>query len=211
MNIIALNGSPKAKESASGYVLKAMQDKLVPSHEVEWVESRLAKGEELANAIAKSEALLLVFPLYVDGIPGHLLAVLEEVEKELRGKNTNCRVYGIAQSGFYEAKQNRFAMEMLQIWSEKCGLHWGQGICYGAGGMVQFAPLGHGPSTNLGKAADTLLDNLQAGKPGETLFCEPNFPRFLYKAAAHMSWRKIGKENGLKPKDLYYKVGQEGE
>jgi hypothetical protein len=34
---------------------------------------------------------------------------------------------------------------------------------------------------------------------------EPNFPRFLYKAAAHHTWRRAARKRGLSIKRLYKK------
>jgi hypothetical protein len=75
-------------------------------------------------------------------------------------------------------------------------------VAVGAGGMAQAAPVGTGPSTNLGKAFDKLVLNIEKLDSRETLDITPNFPRFLYKTMAHIGWNTEGKKNGLRRKEL---------
>ena len=96
--------------------------------------------------------------------------------------------------------------EILPKWAEKAGLERGSAIGIGAGEMVKMAPIGHGPSHNLGIAIEQFISDICEQKSRDTIFVEPNFPRILYKAAAHAGWRAQVRKNGLKVSDIRRKV-----
>lgn len=196
MRILLLDGSPKVKDSASAYLLKALEERL-PDQQVTWQNARKFEPEALAAAIADADALVIAFPLYVDSIPSHLLRLLEAMQPSLAEAQEKPMVYAIVNSGFYDARQNHIALAMIRIWAEKCGCVYGQGLAIGAGGMAQVAPLGQGPATSMGKRMDVLAQSVLSGNAGEDLYTEPNFPRFLYKTMAHIGWRSEAKKNGV--------------
>lgn len=205
MKALFLDGSPKYKDSNSLYILNALAEKLSPCCEIAWADARQCEIGNTADAIAASDAVVIGSPLYVDGIPSHLLAFLEQIADNLPKINHKLYIYTIVNNGFYDASQNHIAIKMVKIWCERCGFIWGQGVAAGAGEMVKAAPMGHGPSTNIGKALDELVITILKKQSGEIIFTEPNFPRILYKMAAHMGWYSTSKKNGVKRKDLYQK------
>lgn len=206
MKILMICGSPRTTDSNSMYLLKALSEKLGQQNKITFCET--SKGDEQCNLnkiaanICSSEVIVLAFPLYVDGIPSHLLGILKGIESANMADNEHITVYQIANSGFYDARQNHIAIDMIWNWCDKCGMKKGCSLGVGAGEMSQAAPVGHGPSVNLGKGLDQLAADILAGKTGGSVFIEPNFPRFLYKAAAHIGWRKKAKKNGLKVSEL---------
>lgn len=206
MKTALINGSPKAKGSASGILLKELSTFLSG---IEISEHCFRKGtlnEEEILEISSCEALVFAFPLYVDGIPSHVLRCLLELEEFFKSKaNRRIKVYALINCGFYEGHQNNIAMEMMENWCSKAGLIWGQGLSIGAGVMLSGmsnVPPGHGPKKNLGKALKVLGENISKGNSGENLCINPNFPRFLYKVSGNYSWIQEAKKSGLKKKDL---------
>ena len=157
--------------------------------------------------MAESNALVFAFPLYVDGIPSHLLSCIMQLESFLSTiKEKDIVVYTLVNCGFFEGHQTALAIEMMKNWCKKAGLRWGQGIGMGAGGMLQSVknvPAGYGPKKDLGEALSKLVKNISERSSGEDIFITANFPRFLYKLAAEMGWRKSVKANGLKTRDLH--------
>lgn len=153
--------------------------------------------------------LVFAFPLYVDGIPSHLLNCLIQLEKTFAAiYRKDINVYALVNCGFYEGHQNRMAIEMMENWCFKARLNWGQGIGIGAGGMlpvIKDVPIGRGPKKNLGKSLKKFATNILKSDSDQNIFITANFPRFLYKFAAEMGWRKSIKKNGLKRKDLFLK------
>ncbi len=161
------------------------------------------------DQISECNVLVFAFPIYVGGIPSHLLNCLIQLESFLSNtKEKDIIVYSIVNCGFYEGHQTAIVIEMMKNWCIKAGIHWGQGLGVGAGGMllsVKNIPIGHGPKKNLGVAFEKLANNILKYSSGEDIFITLNFPRILYKLAAEMGWRNSIKANGLKRKDLFMK------
>lgn len=163
--------------------------------------------KEEITLLADCDLLLLAFPLYVDGIPSHLLHCLRQLEGAFRAPGgKEIMVYTIVNCGFYEDAHNELAIAMMKNWSERAGLKWGQGLAIGGGGMLPFLksiPLGRGPFKKLKPAFAQLASHALNRSSGETIFFTPAFPRFLYKLAGEIGWRQAVKANGLRSGDLF--------
>ncbi len=200
-----INCSPKFKDSASDCLLeevkKYLKDIEISKVELHTPEIKASAEEVLLN----SDVLVFSLPLYVDGIPSHLLHALTRLEQLFRDKNRTVRVYAIVNSGFYEAQQNRLALQIMKNWCVKSGLLWGQGVAVGAGGMIlsiRSIPPEAGPKKKLTMALQKLSANISNCKESQDIYTVPGFPRFLYKLSADFGWGQAIKANGLKPKDL---------
>jgi multimeric flavodoxin WrbA len=159
--------------------------------------------DEIITAFVGCKILIFVFPLYVDGIPSHLLRLLDETREALAKSAPNATVYCVVNNGFYEARQNNIALEMMKNFCARSQLKWGQGLGVGAGGMITFLSIGRGPMKNLGKALDALVKNILTSQSADNRFVEPNFPKSLYQILVHLNWRLEAKKHGLKAKQLY--------
>lgn len=207
MNILMINGSPRTKESNSGLVLEMLREKLI---ETDITSYQIVYKNQFQEAldVDACDVLLFAFPLYVDGIPSHLLRFLEAMEENKIAGNPT--VYCCINNGFYEGSQNQVAMAQMQLWCEKVGLTWGQGIGIGCGEMLPFLkkiPADQGPKKNLGKALTTLTENMLNLRSGEDIFFNHNWPRSLWKIQANSSfWLPQAKKNGLTKEDLYRKI-----
>lgn len=206
MKILMICGSPRVTGSTSMYILEALKENLENQNEIIIYETSKLEAQnqmqQMISDIQSSDSIVLAFPLYVDGIPSNLLEVLKNIETSKSGKQKEIMVYSIVNNGFYDAVQNSIAIDMIWNWCEKCNMKKGRALGIGAGGMAQTAPLGHGPSVNLGKSLERFVADIMERKTGETIFTEPNFPRFLYQLAAHTGWRQQAKKNGLKVSDI---------
>ncbi len=200
MRLVLWNGSPKAKGSASAVFLDYLAGQAGPEHTLCRVGGLKAPA---AADFRGADALVLAFPLYVDGIPGHLLGMLEALEPDLRVLAPEAKVYAVINCGFFEAGQCAHAMELLRHWCRRAGLCWGRGVCVGGGGMANAAPLGRGgPLSPIARALDALAASVLSGGLGEDILAQPALPRRLYVAAAHLGWNKTGRKNGLSKADL---------
>lgn len=205
MKIALINGSPKGKNSASAGLLADL--KLHMGSQAVFTDIELCKNsvsEELLTELARTDVWVLACPLYVDGIPSHLLSCLIQLEKAgLSSKKT--AVYGIVNCGFYEGIQAAPALSILENWCAKAGLLWGGGIGVGGGGALSQIPDvkgGHGPKAPIYKALQALADTIFHEKTQENHYVSIAFPRFLYKMAAEAGWRQMIKRNGGKRSDL---------
>jgi multimeric flavodoxin WrbA len=207
IKVSLVSGSPKPLSSSSEALLESLRIKLSSHFLVNLFNlNKTSMPEESLASIMESDILVLSFPLYVDGIPSHLLNCLFEMEKHLkRYAGTDMTVYAIVNCGFFEGQQALPALEMVKNWCVKAGVSWGQGLGVGGGGMIQnlaSVPDGQGPKKNFSMALDQLASNINAGSEGENLYISPNFPKIGYKIGAEMGWRHQIKMNGLSKRDL---------
>ncbi len=205
MKIALINGSPKVKNSASGMLLDEI--KCCCGEKAEIVEFGFHAAQMPAEAIeelVKADAWVFAFPLYVDGIPGHLLSCLVQLVEACL-QNPQLHIYGIVNCGFYEGIQAEFALKILQNWSVKTGFVWGGGLGVGGGGALAMMPKvesGKGPRAPIEKAISVLSDTTLKRKAQENQYVSVAFPRFLYRMAAQLGWRQTIKANGGKSRDL---------
>ena len=209
MTVTMICDSPNMKNSNSMYLLNGLKSMLKSEAVIYRTRNDAENAREAALAAAKNNApIVFAFPLYADQLPSDFLKFLCELEPEIKKIRTESKVYAIVQNGFYDAFQNGIAVRIMKKWCEKCGLHFGQAVMIGAGGMAQAAPLGKGPAAKTGAVIAELAQSIDNNASGETLTAEPIFPRTLYKIAGNMSFVKMGKENGLSRADIKRKALQ---
>ena len=216
MKIVLINGSPKMGDSASGSLLTDLKNcsKDFEGHEIaELGLHTAAVPTDMAEALVNANAIVFACPLYVDGIPGHLLSCLTVLERQSQTflwqtslwQGHKPLIYGIVNCGFYEGVQAQYALDVLRNWAAKSGCTWGGGIGVGGGGGLTQMPTvkgGHGPKAPVEKALAAMADIISKGKTQENLYVSVAFPRFLYKMAAQRGWRQMIKANGGNTKDL---------
>ena len=207
MNIALINGSPKVKDSVSGNILSTLKKLLNESHNIyEYKFNTPQVDHKDIEEIAKCSSIVLAFPLYVDGIPSHLLSCLVQMESYFRiNTNPNISVYALVNCGFYEGQQAIWALEMVENWCIKSYIRWGQGIGIGGGGMLSnlsVSSSGQGITKNLWEGLNKISNNISNSISADNIFVSPNFPRFLYKTGGAIGWNKKIKSNGLNKRDL---------
>jgi len=207
MKIALINGSPRVKYSSSGILLNSIKPKLQDNNIIEEFYFRTSEiNSDYLVQISGCDVILFAFPLYVDGIPSHLLRCLYQMEKYF-GSNINnvIIVYAIVNAGFYEGKQAGLAIEMMKNWAEKAKLKWGQGIGIGGGGMmsmIENSTATKGRMKDVHIALTHLAKNIIVCKSADEIYTTPGIPRIAYIIGGNMGWRQSAKKNGLKAKDL---------
>lgn len=209
MRIALINGSPKVKNSSSSTLLEDIKRYLGKNVEIVNVElhSPVITKEDIEE-LMKTDAWVFSCPLYVDGIPGHLLSCLIQLE-EVCVKNSKKHIYGIVNCGFYEGIQAEIALKILQNWCLKTGYIWSGGIGVGGGGglaMISKMQPGQGPKAAIDRAIEKLALSILKNDINENHYVSITFPRFLYKMGAQLGWRQMMKANGGKAKDLGKKL-----
>ncbi|MDL2318523.1 NAD(P)H-dependent oxidoreductase [Eubacteriales bacterium OttesenSCG-928-A19] len=195
MRILLVHGSPKRTASATGMLLDALSGRLGEGHTLTRCDARELEGTQTEDA----DAIVIGFPLYVDGLPSQLLRALQAAEGRMR---PGAMVYAVVNNGFFEAEQNLPAFAMLRHWCARSGLVWGQGLGIGGGGMAQGLSLESGPLRPAGEALGALAESIIARRSGEDILVRPAFPRFLYIRFAHIGWRRDGRHNGVSRRAL---------
>ena len=137
MDLLLINASPKNKGGTSRF-FSGMLRLYIPG--VRKTTASLCRRQDFQNtlqAILNADCVCFSFPLYVDGLPAHMLEFLCFAEAVLKNCPKRIRVYAIANSGFVEGIQNRPALNMLQAWCKRAGLDWYGAAGIGAGTMLK--------------------------------------------------------------------------
>lgn len=215
MKIALLNGSPKHRNSSSEILLTDLKRCLLETDTAETArrkpeileaafhDDRIA--EETVSQLLTADVWVFSCPLYVDGLPGHLLSVLLQLEKNTGESGHTQVIYGIVNCGFYEGIQAKTALEILENWCAKTGFVWGGGIGVGGGGglaMMAGPKPEKGPKAPIEKALRAMSEKMFRQETLENQYVSVAFPRFLYKMAAQMGWRQLFKKNGGRIRDL---------
>jgi len=194
MNVAFINGSPRKNNGNTAKLLQLLEKRL-PGCEI-------SHGWDSLTGGASCDAIVIAFPLYVDGIPSNLLRELISHE---HGMPPGARVYVLVNNGFYEGEQNAIAISMVRHWCARAGLAWGQGAGV-AGEILAHLPLSMAGAVGLGakfsRVMESLAGHVLAGSGGEDLYARPNFPRALYMLCGDATFRLAGKRNGLSRREM---------
>jgi hypothetical protein len=211
MKISMINGSQKIGESSSGIMLERLNERIKGKHEVKFYNSGVKQfTNEILEEIIAGEVIVLAFPLFVYAIPSNTLRMLVDLANKIKQKQANeIIIYVIINNGFYEARQNSTAFDIIKNWCERSGVIFGGGIGQGAGemfGQLKHLPLHKSPFANLGRALETMAEAMELKQTFEIKYLSPYFPRFLWKIMAVRFWNALATKNGLKKKDIIRKL-----
>ena len=135
MKTVLINCSPKKRFCASAYFL-FLQRLFVGGEKVKERLRTPADHARILEQLRDARAVVFGLPLYVDGVPSHVLRFLQEMEAFCRENGLKLRVYCIANNGFIEGKQNEPLMQVFENFCVRTGLAWGGGVGIGGGVML---------------------------------------------------------------------------
>ena len=101
MKTVFINCSPKKRFCASAYFL-FLQRLFVCGEKVSVKLRTPADHEPILKELADAQSVVFCLPLYVDGIPSHVLKFMEEMEEYCKENSLHLSVYCIANNGFIE-------------------------------------------------------------------------------------------------------------
>ena len=132
---VLINCSPKKKLSVSGFLMKCAG--LLIRGKKEFLHLRTPSDRRgILQALADADRAVFALPLYVDGVPSHVLPFLKEMEAFCRENRLRLKVYVIANNGFIEGRQNEPLMQVMENFCTRAGLEWCGGIGIGGGVML---------------------------------------------------------------------------
>ena len=132
---VLINCSPKRKLSVSGFLMRCAG--VLIRGKKEYLHLRTpADHQPILQALKDAGKVVFVTPLYVDGVPSHMLPFMREMEDFCRGNGLRLKVYVIANNGFIEGKQNEPLMQVMENFCARSGLEWCGGIGIGGGVML---------------------------------------------------------------------------
>lgn len=135
MKTVFINCSPKKRFCASAYFL-GLQRLFVGGEKVTEKLRTPADHERILEQFRDAQAVVFGLPLYVDGIPSHVLRFMEEMEVFCRQNEIHLNLYCIANNGFIEGRQNEPLMQSFEHFCSRAGLSWGGGVGIGGGVML---------------------------------------------------------------------------
>ena len=135
MKTVLINCSPKKRFCASAYFL-FLQRLFVGGEKVNEKLRTPADHARILERLRDAQAVVFGLPLYVDGVPSHVLRFLEVMETFCRENDLKLRVYCVANHGFIEGKQNEPLMQVFENFCARTGLVWGGGVGIGGGVML---------------------------------------------------------------------------
>ena len=121
--LLIVNGSPRAPRSNSRRYI----EQFLPC----WGETADQYTALRGGPLSPEDCtdLLLVFPLYADGIPAVLMRTLKELAV-WRG-TARPRIHVLVNCGFLEPEQTRPAVEMVRFFCKRYGFPWGMALQIG--------------------------------------------------------------------------------
>lgn len=135
MKTVYINASPKKRFCASAYFL-FLQRLFVGGKRVTLKLRTPADHDPILRELDDAQNVVFGLPLYVDGVPSHVLRFLEKMEAYCKEKGLNLSVHVIANNGFIEGKQNEPLMQHFENFCARAGLAWGGGVGVGGGVML---------------------------------------------------------------------------
>jgi hypothetical protein len=135
MKTVLINCSPKKRFCASAYFL-GLQRLFVGGTKVSEKLRTPADHDRILEQLRDANAVVFCLPLYVDGIPSHVLRFMERMETFCRQNELHLSVYCIANNGFIEGSQNEPLMQVFEHFCTRAGLAWGGGVGIGGGVML---------------------------------------------------------------------------
>jgi multimeric flavodoxin WrbA len=145
------NGSPRGRRANTSIFLDQFARGFGSPAEMHHL-IRLKETDQMVQAFAGSECVLLGFPLYTDAMPGIVKHFIETLEP-LAGRKNNPSIGFLVQSGFPEGLHSRYVERYLERLAERLGCPYLGTIIKGNGEGVRLMP----PDTTRG-----LFDELQA-------------------------------------------------
>ena len=126
MKTVFINCSPKKRFCASAYFL-SLQRLFVGGKKM---NEKLRTPEDHERVLAQlrdADSVVFGLPLYVDGVPSHVLRFMEKMETYCKDNKLHLNVYCIANNGFIEGRQNEPLMQVFENFCGRAGLTWGGG------------------------------------------------------------------------------------
>lgn len=137
MKTVFINCSPKKKFSASGYFI-SIQRLFVKGIKVTVELRNRGDYERILSELADTDTVVFCLPLYVDGVPSHILPFLKEMQSFCHENKLRLNLYSISNNGFIEGKQSEPLLRVFQNFCARSNLNWCGGIGIGGGVMLSI-------------------------------------------------------------------------
>lgn len=186
--ILIVNGSPRAPRSNSRQYAQLFE-KAWPG-ESAYLPVTKTNHLELCRAAEEVSDLLLVFPLYADGIPVTLLDFLKTLEEHPPRSRPALSV--LINCGFLEPEQNDVAVRMVELFAKKNGYPFGSILKIGGGEAILTTPFRGLVNARIRKLAKAIAR-------GERKVLRITMPltKRMFLRASTSYWIRYGQRSGV--------------
>lgn len=186
--IMIINASPRAPRSNSKRYAQLFE---------RWSKQETAtfaltrkNHVDICRAMEGFENVLLVFPLYADGIPSTLLNFLKVLETNPPQRKPTVSV--LINCGFIEPEQNDVAVEMVQLFCKQNGFPFGSALKIGSGEAILDTPF----KILVSYAIKKLVRAIDRGE-NQDISTRMPLPKRIFIAASTRYWEGQGRKNGI--------------
>lgn len=191
--IMVLNGSPRASKSNSRRYADIFIGK--SKEAADYFDIKRSNHSDLCDRLGKYSDVLMVFPLYADGIPVTMLNFLKTLET--RPPDSKPAVSVLINCGFIESEQNDTAVMMMGLFCRQNGYKMGSVLKIGSGEAILDSPFRPLVSRKIKKLADSIYD-----KKYILLDISMPLPKFLFLKASTRYWIRYGEKNGISEEEM---------
>lgn len=186
--LMIVNGSPRAPRSNSKQYAQIFRE-FFGGEVCEYEVTKRQHVQACAQA-AECTDMLLVFPLYADGLPVTLMHFLKQLaQQEFQAPPT---VHVLVNCGFLEPRQNDVACDMVRLFCTQHGFPFGSVLRVGSGEAILTTPFAGLVKRKLKKLAQAV----EGGRPYSGSVTMP-LPAWLYVRASAGYWLQYGAKNSL--------------
>lgn len=186
--ILILNGSPRAPRSNSKQYAELFSEQC--RAQTKYLAVGRDNHAKLCGALEDCTDLLLVSPLYADGIPVPLLRALKAFEEKPPKRRPTVSV--LINCGFYESEQNDVAVDMVRQFCRQAGFPFGSALEIGSGEAILGTPFRGSVRRKIKKLARAI----ETGKHCNLRVTMP-IPRGMFVKASTKYWIQYGAKNGV--------------
>ena len=183
MKTLIINGSPKTKNSNSEVLVNKLNHYL----NTDTIQINIKNYKENID-LSNYNTIIFVFPLYVDGIPSHLLEALTNLNI-----NESTNIYAIVNCGFPESAHTKQSLDLIRNYSIHRNLNYkgglGIGGCGGLNGMNKNKLLKF-TSKSIDKNIEELSEFILNNDPYKNTYITTNIPNSIYRYIGNLSWKK---------------------
>ena len=184
--LIIINGSPRAPKSNSKQYIQAFLSAWSGAYEQYSVLQR--QHAACLEQLRECSDLLLVFPLYTDGLPSGLMEFLKAMLEQPTAPLT---VHVIINCGFREHHQNDVAIDMIRLFCKRGGHKLGSVLRMGCGEAFPTTPFMGMARRKIQK----LARSIQKGRSVQLSITMP-LTKGLFLRAANRYWLSLGAQFG---------------
>lgn len=188
VNILVLNGSPRAPRSNSKrYAELFCKD---CTAQTQYCNLSPSNHVEICEKLSDFSDVLLVFPLYADALPVSLLNFLKVLEQYPPKQKPVVSV--LINCGFIEHQQNDIAVRMIELFCKQNGYRFGSVLKIGSGEAILDTPFAGLAARKIKRLATSIVNAKY-----QTLHITMPLTKRMFVRASTTYWVNYGKKNGV--------------